>query len=188
MKRIVVFVSGKGSNARNIHQYFKKHLGYGISSLISNNDNSELKEWCSEENIPFILIDSKLKVDDIVIWDTAELQLADIVVLAGFLKKIPPEFIKNIDAPIINIHPSLLPLYGGKGMYGMHVHEAVLEQGDSVSGITIHYVNNQYDEGKILFQLEVDISVAKSASEIQEKVQKLEYEYYPKVIRELLDI
>ncbi len=185
-KNIVVLVSGRGSNAKNIDQFFRDNYGYGINTLISSKTNPDLHDWSQDRDIDYLEIDNKLEREGNVIWDSAQIQNADIIVLAGFLKKIPTEMISATQAPIINIHPSLLPKYGGKGMYGARVHEAVLSSDDTRSGITIHYVNENYDEGTIIRQVSLELAPDESVKSLQEKIHQLEYQNYPEVIEELL--
>ncbi len=185
-KKIAVLVSGQGTNAKNIHEYFNSKYGHGISAIISSRTNDDLKSWAYSRNIPYIQTDDKLYVDNIPLREIPEIQLADIVVLAGFLKKIPQDFIQKITVPIINIHPSLLPKYGGKGMYGSKVHQAVISSGDKFSGITIHHVNENYDEGKIVLQDKIAISDDETIESLASKIHALEYKHYPEVIDELI--
>ncbi len=185
-KKIVVLVSGKGSNAKNIDRYFRENYGYGITTLVSSKQNPDLEEWAEKHGVSFIQTDKSLKVENTPLWKLPEVQNADVIVLAGFLKKIPGLMITETNAPIINIHPALLPSYGGKGMYGANVHKAVLASDDRKSGITIHHVNENYDEGDIILQKAVDISENETIDSLQSKIHQLEYKYYPKVIQSLL--
>ncbi len=185
-KNIVVLVSGRGSNAKNIDQYFREKYGYGISTLISSKHNPDLQNWAQSRSIDYIEINKNLKHDGNAIWEVPQVENADIIVLAGFLKKIPTEMISATHAPIINIHPSLLPKYGGKGMYGARVHEAVLSSDDKRSGITIHYVNEKYDEGTIIRQVSIDLDPKETLDSLQEKIHQLEYQNFPEVVEEML--
>ncbi len=183
---IVVFVSGKGSNARNIDRYFRENYGFGISTLVSSRPNEELENWASEKGITYIQTDKNLKTKGIPIWEMPAIKNTDLIVLAGFLKKIPSAMLSSVQVPIINIHPSLLPKYGGHGMYGSHVHRAVLDAGETESGITIHHVNENYDEGNIILQKETVLSPDETIESLMQKIHLLEYKHYPEVIELLL--
>ena len=186
MKRIVIFASGSGSNAENIIRYFSDNKNIKVVLLLSNNPDAFAIERAQKHSIPTFLftkeeLNNTLKVDLIL-----KEYNASIIVLAGFLLKIPEYMIRKYSNAIVNIHPSLLPKYGGVNMYGMHVHQAVKENRETMSGISIHYVNQFYDEGQLLFQASVAIKSQDSAGDIAHKVQQLEYEHYPKVIKKLL--
>ncbi len=185
-KNIAVLVSGKGSNAKNIHRYFREKYGYGIHTLVSSRPNPELNQWAEEQNIDYLEIDKNLETQGRKVWTLPALREADLVVLAGFLRKIPVPMLETLDSPIVNIHPSLLPKYGGKGMYGAHVHEAVLAADEEESGITIHLVDREYDQGQILRQVSIRLSPKETVYSLQPKIHALEYEHYPQVIEALL--
>ncbi|QZT35749.1 phosphoribosylglycinamide formyltransferase [Halosquirtibacter xylanolyticus] len=185
MKQISIFASGTGSNAKNIIEYFRNDPNTNINLIICNNENAGVLDIASQEDIPVILIKrSELESPSNLITILKNRKI-DLIVLAGFLLKIPS--VLTTTFPIINIHPALLPKYGGKGMYGKHVHQAVLENRDKVSGITIHHVNEVYDKGEILLQKEVEIENLETAQSLQEKIHKLEHHYYPLVIKEILE-
>ncbi len=185
-KNIVVLVSGRGSNARNIDRYFRQIYGYGLEAVISTQENPELQAWTEDQKISWLQVDSNLQIDGMDLYEIPETKIADIIVLAGFLKLLPADFIRNTDVPIVNIHPALLPKHGGQGMYGAHVHEAVIAEGDSHSGITIHHVNEKYDDGKIILQVSLPIAPGETPESLAQKIHELEYEHYPKVIEDLL--
>lgn len=179
--RIAVFASGSGTNAERIFQHFKNHDLIEIKLLLSNNADAYVLQRAAKANVSFKVFSRQEFREGVVLqW----LQTGEIthIVLAGFLWLIPEELISAYPNRIINIHPALLPKYGGKGMYGSKVHEAVKAAGDKETGITIHLVNEKYDEGRILFQASVAVNSTDTADEIANKVHQLEYAHYPKVI------
>jgi len=181
-KNIVIFASGNGTNAENIIRYFQKKKTARIAEVITNNPRAGVLERARKLNVPVRIIGrSDLSVPEGLIRHLRE-QNTEIIVLAGFLWKIPVELIRQFPQKIINLHPALLPAYGGKGMYGMHVHEAVIAAKEKKSGITIHYVNEQYDEGQIIFQAEIEISPTDTPESLAEKIHTLEYRFFPKII------
>ena len=181
MKKIVVFASGSGSNAENIIHYFNKNKTATVSKVYCNKKNAGVFERCERLQIQCIYFSKDQFFDSDSILKELK-QEADYIVLAGFLLKIPENIIAAFPNKIINIHPALLPKYGGKGMYGMHVHNAVKENKESETGITIHYVNENYDEGAIIFQATTQLSDTDSPDMIAQKIHALEYEHFPKVI------
>lgn len=186
MKNIVLFASGNGSNVQRIAEYFADSTNVNISLVVSNKANAYVLERAKNLDIDTLLIDRNTFYErDFVVEKLQELQ-TDLIVLAGFLWLIPENLIKAFPQKIINIHPALLPKYGGKGMYGMRVHEAVVENKESYSGITIHYVNSNYDEGDIIFQQKCQLSTNDTPETVAEKVHALEYVHYPVAIEELL--
>ena len=179
---LAIFASGGGSNADRICAYFKDHPQISVGVIITNNANAGVRQVAERHDIPSFVITKKD-------WHTSEhvlplLEQHDIshIILAGFLLLIPEWLIKAYPDRIVNIHPALLPKYGGKGMYGHHVHEAVKAAGETYSGITIHIVDEQYDKGDILFQAKVDLDEDDTPGEIAAKVLKLEHYYFPRVI------
>lgn len=185
MKRIVIFASGSGSNAENIIKYFNSTKTAIVTHVLSNNQHAKVFDRCEKLNIDASLFDreSFSKDDTVLNFLLAE---ADIIVLAGFLWRIPSKIVDAFQNKIINIHPALLPKYGGKGMYGMNVHNAVKENNETETGITIHYVNENYDEGAIIFQAKTPISSEDTPETIAQKVHELEYEHFPKIIEEVI--
>ena len=182
MKRIAIFASGTGSNALKIIEYFKDRKEVHVDIIMSNNPGAKVLESAKELNLPYEVLDkARFKETDHYISKLKDLNI-DIIVLAGFLWLIPKNLIQTYSGRILNIHPSLLPKYGGKGMYGQHVHEAVFKAGEHVSGMTIHLVNAKFDDGKILFQSMCDIGELKCAEEIARTVLRLEHTFYPKII------
>ena len=182
--RLAIFASGSGTNAEAIMQYFQHHPQIQVAILLSNNLNAFALERAKKYNVPSNVFDKQQfrESDEVLNW-LNEFEVTHIV-LAGFLWLLPEHLIRAYPNKIINIHPSLLPKFGGKGMYGMKVHEAVKASGESESGITIHLVNAHYDDGKILLQSSCKISPTDSAQEIASKVYELEYSNYPKTIEQ----
>jgi len=185
MKRLVIFASGSGSNAENIINYFKDVTDIAVVSVLSNRKNAGVFERCKRLGIDcfyFSKDDFTLKNKVLSVLK----QSADYIILAGFLLKIPESIVTAFPNRIINIHPALLPKYGGKGMYGMHVHATVKENKETETGITIHFVNKYYDEGAIIFQAKTVINEADTPEDIAQKVHLLEYEHFPKIIEKTL--
>ncbi|GMN06671.1 phosphoribosylglycinamide formyltransferase [Croceitalea sp. MTPC5] len=186
VKRIVLLASGSGSNVENINTHFKENTGVSISCVLTNRKNAGVLDRCLRLGIPAIHFNKiAFKDTDTVLRFLRSLE-PDLVVLAGFLWKIPEDIIAAFPNKIINIHPALLPKYGGKGMYGHHVHEAVKANNEKESGITIHYVNKNYDEGAIIHQAKTTILKTDTVERIAEKIHGLEFEHFPKVIEKLV--
>jgi phosphoribosylglycinamide formyltransferase-1 len=185
MKRIAIFASGNGTNAENIIKYFKNRPTAKVVLLLSNNKDAKVLQRAKnlQVNTKYFTKNELYESDTLLKMLQKE---ADILVLAGFLWKIPVSFVEVFHNRIINIHPALLPKYGGKGMYGMRVHDAVKDNKEKETGITIHYVNEKYDEGSIIFQKKIPISEKDTAVDIAESIHKLEYQYFPQVISSLL--
>ena len=186
-KKIILFASGSGSNFKKICEYFKNDNTVSIELLISNNPKAKALQIAESFNIKTLVIDKQSFYDS----DKALINVLKInpslIVLAGFLWKIPPAFIAKFANKIINIHPALLPKFGGKGMYGMHVHNAVIINKEIESGITIHYVNENYDEGSIIFQKKIKILKSDDSLEISKRILKLEHEFFPIIIQKVLN-
>ncbi|NDV41973.1 phosphoribosylglycinamide formyltransferase [Flagellimonas sediminis] len=186
MKQIVILASGSGSNAENIITHFQEHPEIQVAAVLTNKKEAKVLERCDRLQIPaFYFNHTSFRDSDTVVKFLQGLS-TDLIVLAGFLWKIPENIISAFPNKIINIHPALLPKYGGKGMYGERVHQAVKENGETETGITIHYVNEHYDEGAIIFQAKTTVNPSDDADSIAEKVHQLEYEHFPKVIEKLL--
>lgn len=187
MKNVAIFASGSGTNAENIARYFSKSETVKVAVVLSNNENVGVHARVNNLGIPsFVFSRDEFVCGTAILEKLAEYQI-DLVVLAGFMNKISDALLKAYPGKIINIHPALLPKHGGKGMFGMHVHEAVVAAGDKESGITIHYINENYDEGDIIFQASCPISPSDTADEVATKVHALEYAHYPHVIDEILE-
>ncbi|MEX2593988.1 MAG: phosphoribosylglycinamide formyltransferase [Anditalea sp.] len=185
MKKIAVLASGNGSNAEKIIAHFKNSEKAQISLIGSNRKCAYVLDRAKNHAIPFLWF-SKADLEEGRLNERLIQMDIDLIVLAGFLLKIPDHLIDSFPDRIINIHPALLPKYGGKGMYGIYVHQAVKAKGEKRTGITIHYVNNNYDEGKVIFQKSIEILPEDSPEDIADKVHALEHKYFPKVIESLL--
>lgn len=185
MKKIILFASGGGSNAEQIMQYFDGKQRVEVSAVLTNNQNAGVIERAKNFDIPTHIFTREELNEGKVLQIVNEIS-PDLIVLAGFLLKFPSDIIAAYPHKVINIHPALLPKYGGKGMYGIHVHRAVLENKDKESGITIHYVNDNYDEGNIIYQHAIAVEECISPEEVALKVLSLEHEHFPRVIEEIL--
>lgn len=183
---ILIFASGNGSNAENIIAYFQKKAIDINWMIITNNKNAGVIKRSIKMGVPFLVYNKKDFYENMFLKKISLIN-PELIILAGFLLKIPENLIKKFDNKIINIHPSLLPKYGGKGMYGMHVHKEVIKNKEEQSGISIHYVNNQYDDGKIIFQKSTKITYPFTAKELATKIHELEMKYFPEVIEKLID-
>lgn len=186
MKRIIVFASGSGSNAVAIINYFREKKSAEVVAVFSNNPQAKVLEKSQDLGIKTVVF-GRDEVQNGELFRLVSLEKPDLIVLAGFLWKFPSDIIEAFPNKIVNIHPALLPKYGGKGMYGLNVHRAVLENKDEKSGISIHFVNNNYDEGAIVFQAEVAVNDCLSAEEIAAKVLELEHKHFPEIIEKLLN-
>jgi phosphoribosylglycinamide formyltransferase-1 len=184
MKKIVLFASGNGSNAEAIIRYFENQSIATVVAVFSNKPEAKVLERAKNHGIPSFVF-TKTQLQETYVLDQLQLLQPDLIVLAGFLLQFPTTILK-VFPNVINIHPALLPKYGGKGMYGMHVHQAVLDHKEIETGITIHYVNEQYDEGEFIFQKAVNIEACKTAEAIAQKVHELEHQYFPEVIGKLI--
>jgi len=185
IKKIIIFASGTGTNAENIINYYKVNTEVEIIMVFTNNPNAGVIDRISSMKIPTKIFD-KVELNNGTLKQQIEILNPDLIVLAGFLLKIPLDIIRTFNGKIINIHPALLPKHGGKGMYGDRVHQSVKEARDFQTGITIHNVNENYDQGSIIYQTKVEIKSQDSIEEIAKKVKKLEHEHYPKVINKIL--
>lgn len=186
MKKIVIFASGSGTNAQNIVLHFKNSSELHQFHIFSNNATAKVLEKAQNLSVPTVIFSKEDLNSDILINQLIEIQ-PDLIVLAGFLLKFPSNCVEAFPNKIINIHPALLPKYGGKGMYGMHVHRAVVENKDPETGITIHYVNENYDEGNIIFQKSVSLSGDETPEEVADKIHQLEQAHFPLIIEKILN-
>ncbi len=186
MKEIVLLASGSGSNVENIINYFKGHEKIKISCVLTNNSNAKVITRCQRLQVPLLYFNRDAFSKSDTVLKLLQSLNPSLIVLAGFLWKIPENWVPAFPNQIINIHPALLPKYGGKGMYGMHVHKAVRANKEKESGITIHYVNEHYDEGVVIFQAKTQIAEIDSIEVIAKKVHELEYKHFPRVIEKLL--
>lgn len=184
--KIAIFASGGGSNARKIIEYFKDSPVGEVALVVSNKRNAGVLDIAEGQGIPTHIMDRQGFYDSEVILDTLKQHEIDLVVLAGFLWLVPGYLVRAFPGKILNIHPALLPKYGGKGMYGHHVHEAVKAAGEPESGMTIHFVNEHYDEGDIIFQASCKLSPEDTSEEIAQKVLRLEHKHYPETIEKVI--
>jgi len=185
MKKIVIFASGSGTNAENIIKYFNNTNKGTVVSVFTNNPNAKVIERAKNLQVPTEIF-SKEELFEGKVLHKLNLMAPDLIVLAGFLLKLPESIIESYSNKIINIHPALLPKYGGKGMYGMNVHKAVVNNKEVTTGITIHFVNENYDEGNIVFQKSVSLTGTETPEDVAEKIHELEQRYFPSIIEEIL--
>ncbi|MEQ8924178.1 MAG: phosphoribosylglycinamide formyltransferase [Fulvivirga sp.] len=186
MIKLAIFASGSGSNAQNIVEYFSESNDIEVSLILSNNSKAYVLERAQKLDIPTAIFsrDSFYKSEEIL--KVLANDKIDFIILAGFMWLVPKYLVEAYPNRILNIHPALLPKFGGKGMYGDHVHKAVKEAGEVESGITIHYVNEKYDEGNIVFQATCELTTSDTPETIAEKVHALEYKHYPEVIESVI--
>ncbi len=186
MKKIAIFATGNGSNAENIIRYFHKKSAVRVELIISNLHNSKVLEKAKKHNVPTCVF-TKSDLNNGKVLNVLRLKKINLIVLAGFLLKIPKHIIDAYPNKVINIHPSLLPLYGGKGMYGQHVHQKVFDAKDKETGITIHFVNESYDDGAIIFQAKCTLAENTQIKQIEKKVRDLEKKFFPIIIDNILN-
>lgn len=184
MKNIAIFASGSGTNAENIVKYFEDKEDLNIKCICSNNKDAYVLQRAARLGIPSIVFDKAQFNETAYVDNVLKDMGVEAIVLAGFLWLIPERLVDKFT--IINVHPALLPKFGGKGMYGDRVHRAVVEQGETETGITIHLVNKNYDEGQVLFQAKCTVLPTDTADDVAQKVHQLEYEHFPRVIAEVL--
>ncbi|AWA31364.1 phosphoribosylglycinamide formyltransferase [Flavobacterium magnum] len=187
MRHIIVFASGSGTNAENLIRHFNDGGLAEISAVFCNKPDAGVVAKAEARDVPVFIFSKEMLYDGTVLREVMTYQ-PDLIVLAGFLLKFPEEIIRNYPGKIINIHPALLPKYGGKGMYGMHIHRAVYNNKEMETGISVHYVNENYDEGGLILQKNVDISDCASAEAIAAKIHRLEQEHFPKAIEQILNL
>jgi len=184
--RLAILASGSGSNAENIIRFFSSDNRVKIELIISNRSESQVHQRAARLGIPTSTFTREILTDGQAMVQILKNERIDFIILAGYLVKIPADLIAAFPNRIVNIHPALLPKFGGKGMYGNHVHQAVVDAKEQESGITIHMVNENYDEGSIVFQAKCPVSMDDSAEDVAVKVHTLEYRHYPEVIGQLL--
>jgi len=184
--RVAILASGSGTNTENIVNYFKDNNNVEIAMIASNKPDAYVLERAKKLGVPYYHFTNE-ELKEGMVANQLILKRIDFVVLAGFLQKIPSGLIQVFPNRIINVHPALLPNYGGKGMYGDKVHQAVIEKGDKQSGISIHYVNENYDEGAIIFQAKCDVTENDTPESLAKKIHELEYQHFPKVIEEVIE-
>ncbi|NUY81322.1 phosphoribosylglycinamide formyltransferase [Flavobacterium sp. MAH-1] len=185
MKKLVLFASGAGSNAENIIRFFRQNPVAEVVAVFTNKADSGVVDKTKSYGIP-VVVSTKSDIENGTALSEVNKFNPDLIVLAGFLLKFPSDIIAAYPNKVINIHPALLPKYGGKGMYGMNVHKAILENKEAETGISIHYVNEHYDEGAIIFQEKIGVSDCDTPEQIAARVQKLEHEHFPLIIAQLL--
>ncbi len=186
MKRIVIFASGSGTNAENLIRFFHHGETGSVIQVLTNNPHAKVLERAKKLNVSALSFNriAFSKCEDVL--NILRASKPDLIVLAGFLWKMPDFILNEFPNKVINIHPALLPKYGGKGMYGNFVHEAVVANKETETGITIHYVNEHYDEGAIMFQAKIDVNPFDSVEDVAAKIHELEIEHFPKVVESLL--
>jgi phosphoribosylglycinamide formyltransferase 1 len=185
MMKIVLFASGSGTNAENIIRHFKATKTASVEAVFTNKADAQVIQRAEKYQVPSQVF-SKNDLETGKVLQEINIIQPDLIVLAGFLLKFPETIVAAYSDKIINIHPALLPKYGGKGMYGMHVHQAVVENKESKTGITIHYVNENYDEGNIIFQKEVAVLISDTPEVVAAKIHELEQDHFPAVIEKLI--
>jgi phosphoribosylglycinamide formyltransferase-1 len=185
MMKIVLFASGSGTNAENIIRHFKATKTASVEAVFTNKADAQVIQRAEKYQVPSQVF-SKNDLETGKALQEINIIQPDLIVLAGFLLKFPETIVAAYPDKIINIHPALLPKYGGKGMYGMHVHQAVVENKESKTGITIHYVNENYDEGNIIFQKEVAVLISDTPEVVAAKIHELEQDHFPAVIEKLI--
>ena len=186
MKRIVIFASGSGTNAENLIKFFHNRENASVIQVLTNNPHAKVIDRCNKLKTSCLSFNRTAFYKTDHVLDILKNTNPDLIVLAGFLWKFPETILNAFPNKVINVHPALLPKYGGKGMYGMHVHEAVVTNKEKETGITIHYVNEHYDKGAIIFQAKCDVLPTDTAEDVAKKVHQLEYRYFPEVIEKVL--
>lgn len=184
--RLAMLASGSGTNVANFIEYFKLHDFVEVALVVSNDPDAQVLKRAAKTKIPHVVVRREQWADQELVLGLFRESHIDFVVLAGFLLLLPEYLLKEFPERVVNIHPALLPKFGGKGMFGMRVHEEVIRQGEYQTGITIHYVNERYDEGEIIFQAGFDIEPGDTPETIAAKVHQLEYKHYPRVVEELV--
>ncbi|MBN2867167.1 MAG: phosphoribosylglycinamide formyltransferase [Flavobacteriaceae bacterium] len=187
MKRVVIFASGSGSNAENLIKFFHNSDNASVVQVLTNNPHAKVLDRCKKLKISALSFNRIAFTQTEDVLNILKASQPDLIILAGFLWKFPENILKAFPNKVINIHPALLPKFGGKGMYGMNVHEAVVNNKETETGITIHYVNENYDEGAIIFQAKCDVLPNDTAEDVASKIHELEMEHFPKVVEDLLN-
>ena len=187
MKRIVIFASGSGTNAENLIKFFHNRENASVIQVLTNNPHAKVLDRCKKLNVSALSFNRIAFTETNDVLNILKSANADLIVLAGFLWKFPKNILKHFPNKVINIHPALLPKYGGKGMYGIHVHNAIVENKEKETGITIHYVNEHYDKGAIIFQAKCEVDATDTAEDVASKIHALEMEHFPKVVESILE-
>lgn len=185
---LAIFASGSGSNAEKIITYFQEHARVQVKAIFTNKAQAGVVSRAQKLQIPLLIFDRQQFYESGMVLDQLLEMEIEAVILAGFLWLVPPAIIRAYPGKILNIHPALLPKFGGPGMYGMHVHQAVLAAGEKKSGITIHEVNEEYDQGRIVFQATCEIAPGETPQSLVNKIHKLEHQHYPRVIEKWLSV
>jgi phosphoribosylglycinamide formyltransferase-1 len=187
MKRIVIFASGNGTNAENLIKFFHNSDTASVIQVLTNNPHAKVLERAEKLKVSALSFNkiALFKTDDVL--NILKASKPDLIILAGFLWKFPDHILNAFPNKVINLHPALLPKYGGKGMYGMHVHRAVVDNNETETGITIHYVNEHYDEGTIIFQAKCNVKKTDTPEDVASKIHELEMEHFPKIVKQLLN-
>lgn len=185
-KKIIIFASGSGSNAQRLLEYFEHHAQICVAALFSNNPKSYALKRADTFHVPAFLFTREELYSTTKVLEQVQQFSPDLIVLAGFLWLVPQNLLQAFPNQIINIHPALLPKYGGKGMHGLHVHTAVIQSGDAETGITIHRVNEEYDKGEFVLQVKCPVHPSDSPEELATRVLQLEHEHLPRVVEELI--
>jgi phosphoribosylglycinamide formyltransferase-1 len=185
--KVAIFASGAGSNAQKLIDYFRKHSQIKIALIVCNKPGAGVLTIAQNENIPSLIIEKEQFFRGNAYVDELKQQNVDFIVLAGFLWKVPVQLVKAYPQRIINIHPALLPNYGGKGMYGRFVHEAVIAAKETESGISIHYVDELYDHGQLIFQARCTIDAGETPDSLAQKIHALEHEHYPLIVEKVIE-
>lgn len=186
MKRIVIFASGSGSNAENLIHFFNNQDNATVTQVLTNNPKAKVLERAKKLQVSALSFNKIALIETDDVLNILKASKPDIIVLAGFLWKFPEHILNAFPNKVINVHPALLPKFGGKGMYGMHVHRAVVTNKETETGITIHYVNEHYDEGAIIFQAKCPVEAKDTAEDVATKIHELEMEHFPKIVNQLL--
>ena len=184
--KIAILVSGTGTNAINIIEYFEKNSVADVALVVSNKTDALAVEKAQNKGVKTIVFNNESFKKNSIVLNYLKSESIDFIVLAGFLMKVPNDIIHAYPNKIVNLHPSLLPKYGGKGMYGSHVHRAVIEAQESESGISIHFVNEEYDEGAIIFQAKVRVEKKDSVEVLAQKIRQLEHRFFPKIVEQVI--
>ena len=187
MKRVVIFASGSGTNAENLIKFFHNRDNVSVIQVLTNNPHAKVLDRAKKLKVSALSFNKIAFTESNDVLNILKASNPDLIVLAGFLWKFPDNILNEFPNKVINIHPALLPKYGGKGMYGMYVHEAVVANDETETGITIHYVNENYDEGAIIFQAKCEVVSTDSAEDVAAKIHELEMEHFPKVVDRLLN-
>lgn len=185
-KRVAIFASGSGSNAMNLIHHFKGHSSIEVAFVLTNNSSAGIIEKAEGIGVKTIVLSNAEVAKGDVLKSLCEQENIHWIVLAGYLRLVPAGFINSYENRIINLHPALLPKFGGKGMFGQHVHRAVVESGETESGITIHFVNSEFDKGRIIAQFRCSVKAEDTASDLDRKIRVLEQSYLPTVVEKTI--